>query len=136
MRASWFRLAVTGVVALLGSLIVVAVAVGDSVYTDPTGDATGGAPDLTQVAVSNDATGKISFVLTTVAPLEDGGVVGVDLDTDNSPANGPEYELFAGVGGAGHREVGRLAVRRGDCDHHLHPLGKRRLAQPRPRRDR
>ncbi len=100
MRASGFKLGLTGVAALLGSLIVVAGAAGDSAYTDPTGDATGGAPDLTRVAVSNDATGKLTFALTTAAPITDDSVVGVDLDTDNSPANGPEYELFAGVRGA------------------------------------
>ncbi len=101
MRTSRVRLAVAGAAMLLGSLVVASVAAGDSVFADPTGDATGGAPDLTQVGVSNDAAGMITFKLTTVAPIVDGSIVGVDLDTDNSPANGAEYELLAGRGGAG-----------------------------------
>ncbi len=100
MRRSSVRRGVAGVVVLLGSLIVASVAAADSVFADPTGDATGGAPDITQVAVSNDAAGMITFKITTVAPIVDGSIVGVDLDTDNSPANGAEYGLIAGLGGA------------------------------------
>ncbi len=101
MRRFRVRRVVAGVAALLGSLIVASVAAGDSVFMDPTGDATGGAPDITQVVVSNDAAGMITFKITTVAPIVDGSIVGVDLDTDNSPANGTEYGLVAGLGGAG-----------------------------------
>ena len=101
MRTSKVRRGAAGVGALLGSLVVASAAAGDSVFTDPAGDATGGAPDITQVVVSNDAAGMITFKLTTVAPIVEGSIVGVDLDTDNSPANGAEYELLAGIGGAG-----------------------------------
>lgn len=101
MRASKHRLAVAGVAALLGGLVMAAAALADATFTDPTGDATGGSPDLIQVVVSNDLTGLITFKITSVAPLVSGSLIGVDLDTDLSPANGSEYAIFAGVGGAG-----------------------------------
>jgi len=100
MRASKHRLAVAGVAALLGGLVTAAAALADATFTDPTGDATGGSPDLTQVVVSNDLTGLITFKITSVAPLVSGSLIGVDLDTDLSPANGSEYAILAGVGGA------------------------------------
>jgi hypothetical protein len=101
MRRSRGRVGFVAVTALLGSLVVAAVAAGDAAFSDPSGDATGGAPDITRVAVSNDFSGMITFKLTTVAPIVEGSLVDIDLDTDNSPANGAEYGILAGVGGAG-----------------------------------
>lgn len=100
MRRSKHRRAVAGVAALLGGLVVAGIALAGSTFADATGDATGGAPDLTQVVVSNDVAGLITFRITTVAPLVSGSVIAVDLDTDLSPANGPEYVVRAGLGGA------------------------------------
>lgn len=100
MRTSQHRLAVAGVAVLLGGLVVAAVAFAGPTFTDPVGDATGGSPDLTQVVVSNDLTGLITFKITSVAPLAGGSLIGVDLDTDLSPANGAEYAVLAGIGGA------------------------------------
>ncbi|MCY7304158.1 MAG: hypothetical protein LH654_14240 [Thermoleophilia bacterium] len=101
MRTSKYRLAVAGVAALLGGLVIAAAAVADTTFTDATGDATGGAPDITQAVVSNDTAGLITFKVTTAAPLVPGSVLAIDLDTDLSPANGAEYVLLAGLGGAG-----------------------------------
>ena len=101
MRNTKHRLVVAGVAALLGGLIMAALAFADATFTDLTGDATGGAPDIAQVVVSNDSTGLLTFKVTTVAPIINNSLVGIDLDTDLAPANGPEYALLAGLGGAG-----------------------------------
>lgn len=95
------RWAVAGVAALVGALVMAAMALAEATFTDPTGDATGGAADMTQAVVSNDLTGLITFKITTVAPLASGSLMAVDLDTDLSPANGAEYAILAGIGGAG-----------------------------------
>ena len=100
MRTSKYRLAVAGIAALVGALVLPAMAFADATFTDPTGDTTGGAPDITQAVVSNDLTGLITVKITTVAPLVSGSVIAVDLDTDLSPANGPEYVVRAGVSAA------------------------------------
>ena len=64
----------------------------------------GGAPDITQVVVSNDAAGVITLQVTTVAPIVDTSLLGIDLDTDSNPATGSagaEYSLVAGTRGFG-----------------------------------
>lgn len=101
MRTSKVRLAVVGVAALLGALVISAAVFAAATFTDPTGDATGGAPDLTQVAVANDLAGSITFKITTAAPLAAGSLIAVDLDTDVNPANGAEYVIVAGINGTG-----------------------------------
>jgi hypothetical protein len=67
--------AVTAVVALAAT----ASAVAES-WTDPAGDAQGGAPDITAVDVSNDAAGTIKMVVT--APLAQGSLALVFMDTN------------------------------------------------------
>lgn len=100
MRGSNHRWAVAGVAVLLLGLGLVAVAFAETTFTDPTGDATGGAPDLTQVVVSNDVAGLIRFKITTAAPLVSQSLLGVDLDTDLNPANGAEFAVLARLGSA------------------------------------
>lgn len=105
--SSGVRPVAAGLAVALLALVGATVAPSDSINADPTGDATGGAPDLTQVAVSNDAAGVITFRVTTVAPIVTGSLVGVDLDTDSNQATGAggaEYELVAGTGGFGLRK--------------------------------
>lgn len=101
MRTSKHRLAVAGVAALLGGLFMASASFAEATFTDPTGDATGGAPDIAQAVLSNDVTGLITIKVTTAAPLASGSLIIVDLDTDLSPANGAEYAILAGVSGAG-----------------------------------
>jgi hypothetical protein len=99
-----FRIAVVGVVASTACLVAAGVGIADTTNTDPTGDAKGGSPDITQIVTSNDAAGVITFRITTVAPIIDSSIIGVDLDTDSNPgtgAGGFEYGLIAGTGGSG-----------------------------------
>jgi len=60
---------------------------GPSTFSDPAGDA-GDAPDLTTVAVSNDANGLITFVVTYQAPPS--GTMGTDIyiDADRNGSTG------------------------------------------------
>lgn len=103
-RRPSYRVGTAVVLALLVSLVAAGAALSETSYTDPTGDATGGAPDITGVTVSNDAAGVLTFRVTTIgAPALESSVVLVDLDTDASPATGSlgaEYELVGGTGGA------------------------------------
>ena len=62
------------------------------------------APDITQVVTSNNAAGVITFRITTVAPIIDSSLIGIDLDTDSNPGTGGggfEYGLIAGTEGFG-----------------------------------
>jgi hypothetical protein len=99
-----FRILVAGIIATAGCLVAAGAGVADTTNTDPTGDAKGGAPDITQVFAANDPAGLLTLRLTTVAPITDSSIVGVDLDTDANPATGAagaEYSLIAGTGGFG-----------------------------------
>ena len=61
---------------------------GNSVtYTDPVGDATSGAPDITAVSAKSDAAGTVTFVVTTsgYTDLTDASIY---IDTDRSSATG------------------------------------------------
>jgi len=66
-------------------------------FTDPTGDAVGGAADITQVVVSNDPDGNITFALTipdrTTFTTDD--VVLVLMNTDKDPTTGVSGVDFA-----------------------------------------
>jgi hypothetical protein len=93
-----------GIIAAAGCLVAAGAGVADTTNTDPTGDAKGGAPDITQVAMANDATGLLTLTITTVAPITDSSELGVALDTDANPATGAggaEYIVIAGTGGFG-----------------------------------
>jgi len=58
-------------------------------FTDPAGDAVGGATDISQVAVSNDFEGTITFALTTDrSAFTTDDLLVLVLDTDKNPATG------------------------------------------------
>ena len=74
------------------ALALVATAPGSTAattFTDPTGDS-GGAPDITNVVVDNDATGTITMTVTTAnqADLATDARVDIIFDTDRNPATG------------------------------------------------
>ena len=99
-----FRILVVGVVAAAACLVVAGAGIADTTNVDPTGDAKGGSPDIVRVVTSNDALGVITFRITTVAPIIDSSIVGVDLDTDSNPGTGGggfEYTLIADTSGFG-----------------------------------
>ena len=101
---SKFRILVVGIIAATACLVAAGAGIADTTNNDPVGDAKGGAPDITQVVTSNDAAGVITFRITTVAPIIDSSIIGVDLDTDSNPGTGGggfEYGLIAGTGGFG-----------------------------------
>jgi hypothetical protein len=89
--------------ALCAALLVGASGAGAaSTFTDPAGDATGGAADLTQVVVSNDFDGNITFALTTNrSAFSDDDVVGILLNTDKNSSTGTagvDYAIVLGNG--------------------------------------
>src|SRR6478735_6323608 len=93
---------IAALVSLL-ALVAIPLALGDQSYTDPTGDSKTG-PDITGVSVSNDATGLLTFRVTTVAPIDNLTDVYIDLDTDANPATGlfgSEYSMYGYLGGSG-----------------------------------
>src|SRR5689334_6628120 len=99
-----FRILIVGIIAAIACLVSAGASIADSTNTDPTGDAKGGAPDITQVVTSNDAAGTITFQITTATPLIDTSEMLVALNTDSNPgtgAGGAEYLLIAGTGGFG-----------------------------------
>jgi len=80
--------------AALVSGFVLTSALADASFTDPGGDAKD-APDVTAVAVSNDAGGNISFhiAVTNLTPESD---IVIWLDTDKNAStgdDGAEYQL-------------------------------------------
>jgi hypothetical protein len=92
------------VAGMLGLLLVGASgADAAAMFTDPTGDATGGATDITGVAVSNDATGNITISLTTnrtVFTSDD--IVAIVLNTDKDASTGVGgFDYGIGVGALG-----------------------------------
>ena len=56
-----FRILVVGIIAAAACLVAAGAGIADTTNADPTGDAKGGAPDITQVVTSNDAAGVITF---------------------------------------------------------------------------
>lgn len=99
-----FRVLVAGIVATTACLVAAGAAIALSTNSDPVGDAKGGAPDITQVVTSNDASGNITFQITTAAALIDTSDIGVALDTDSNPgtgAGGSEFFLIAFTDGFG-----------------------------------
>lgn len=98
-----FKISV-GIVAAAVSLAAAAAVLADTSNLDPTGDAKGGAPDITRVVTFNDAAGTITFRVTMVAPIIDTSNLGISLNTDSNPgtgAAGVEYILIADTGGFG-----------------------------------
>jgi hypothetical protein len=75
-------------------------------FSDPTGDAIGGAPDVSTVVISTDSSGRTTFQITTnEASLLEGQWIYLDLDVDQNLATGnpthfgAEYVLSVGAGG-------------------------------------
>jgi len=75
-----------------------AVAANSASYTDPTGDATGGAPDITAVTVTSDAAGTVTFAVTasSFADLSDAEIY---IDTDRSSSTGSQSGCEFMMGG-------------------------------------
>jgi hypothetical protein len=97
-RRSWLIVAV-----LATALLVVQGAAADQTYTDPAADATGGAPDVTNVAVANDGAGKITIDITVAGALPAPDTfIQVPLNTDldwNTGDDGIEYAFQLGSSG-------------------------------------
>jgi hypothetical protein len=86
------RLFLLPLAAAAVALALVATAPGSTAattFTDPTGDS-GGAPDITNVVVDNDAAGTITMTVTTAnqADLATDALVDIIFDTDRNPATG------------------------------------------------
>jgi hypothetical protein len=73
-------------------------------FTDPAGDAFGGAADITQVVVSNDFDGNITFALTTnLTAFTSDDSIAIVLDTDKNAATGTrgvDYAIVTNATGA------------------------------------
>jgi hypothetical protein len=78
------------VAALAAALLIVQGAAADQTYSDPAGDATGGAPDVTNVAVANDGAGKITFDITTTGLPAPDTFVDMPIDSDSNPNTGDD----------------------------------------------
>jgi hypothetical protein len=76
--------------ALLGSLTFAVGGASAATYTDPQGDATGAAGDITQVDVTNDVTGNIRFNVTLAnrSAVTADDIIFIFLDGDNNAATG------------------------------------------------
>ena len=95
----------SGAIAATACLVAAGAGIADTTNTDPTGDAKGGAPDITQVVTSNDAAG-VHHV-----PDHDRcadhrlveSSVSISTPTRIRPpeAAAAEYRLIAGTGGFG-----------------------------------
>jgi hypothetical protein len=97
------RIWLSGVALTALALLVVQGAAADQSYSDPAGDATGGAPELTTIAVANDGAGKITFDLTVAGLPAPDTYVDVNMDTDANPTTGDHgldysFELSGAIG--------------------------------------
>lgn len=90
------RWAPAALLAVVGGLVLagVAGAANSATFTDPGGDVAL-APDITQLVVSNDDSGKLTFSLTFgnsgIAPGLPSEALGVALDLDQNPDTGTVY---------------------------------------------
>jgi hypothetical protein len=85
MKSVWLSAAALLAVAVLG----VSVAGAESSWTDPAGDATGDAPDITGVQISNDSGGQLLFSIA-VSNLTPESSLYLFLDTDKNATTGHE----------------------------------------------
>lgn len=98
------RIVVLG--TILGLLVFGASGAGAAdTFTDPQGDATAGAADVTQIAVSNDDAGTITFSFTFAnrSALTSDDFLAVPLDTDRNATtgfNGFDFGIFIDATGA------------------------------------
>jgi hypothetical protein len=84
---------------LVLSLLAARVAFADAHFTDPAGDS-GGAPDITAVNAVNDASGNLTFTVTTNQPTVAADallVIAFNTDKNNATgdSDGDEFVLFA-----------------------------------------
>ena len=91
--------------AILASLLFAVGGAGAaSTFTDPPNDAVGGAVDLTQIVVSNDGDGNVTFALTANrAAFTSDDFVAIVLDTDKNTGTGTsgvDYALVVDATGA------------------------------------
>jgi hypothetical protein len=91
--------------AIAASLLLTAGGAGAAAtFTDPAGDPVGGAADITQLVVSNDAAGTVSFTLTTNRSVfSSDDFVAIVLDTDKNTGTGPsgvDYAIVVDAKGA------------------------------------
>jgi hypothetical protein len=97
-------------VVVLAALVVSgsASAAGSKTFTDPSGDGSG-SPDITQLVISNDDNGQITFQFTfsnrpTILTGEDVVLLGLDTDSNGGTGDAAGYEYLMGFGYQG-REV-------------------------------
>jgi hypothetical protein len=89
-----------------------AAAAGSKTFTDPSGDSSG-APDVTQLVVSNDDNGQLTFAFTfsnrpTILTGDDIVALGIDADRRGNTGNPLGYEFILGFGFEGAQvEVGQ-----------------------------
>jgi hypothetical protein len=100
LRQKLFISTVVALAALAGSSP--AWAAGSKTFTDPTGDASQG-PDITQLVVSNDDNGQITFQFTfsnrpTILTGEDVVLMGLDTDANGGTGDAAGYEYYLGFG--------------------------------------
>jgi hypothetical protein len=55
------------------------------------------APDITNVVVSNNDAGRVTFTIGGLPRLVEGMLVGIDIDSDNNPATGTQDALSLGA---------------------------------------
>jgi hypothetical protein len=86
--------------ALMGSFLFAVGGASAATYADPQGDARGAAGDLTQVDVTNDVNGNITFDITLAnrSALTPDDILFIFLDSDNSAATGLNgFDFVVGV---------------------------------------
>jgi hypothetical protein len=87
-------------------------AAGSKTYTDPAGDGSAG-PDVTQLVISNDDNGQLTFAFTfanrpTILTGDDVVALGLDIDSNGGTGDPQGYEYIIGFGFQGQRaEVGK-----------------------------
>jgi hypothetical protein len=107
LRQKLFIVTVVAVAALAGS--GPAWAVGSKTYTDPSGDGSQG-PDVTQLVISNDDNGQITFQFTfsnrpTILTGDDVVAFGLDTDSNGATGDAAGYEYLMGFGFQGQKAV-------------------------------
>jgi hypothetical protein len=104
-----------GLVLALGALLAAgpAHAAGSKTFTDPNGDGSAG-PDITQLVVSNDDNGQLTFAFTfsnrpTILTGDDIVALGVDADRRGNTGDPAGYEFIFGFlfEGGGQVDVGQ-----------------------------
>jgi hypothetical protein len=91
------RMWMTGAALATLALLVVQGAAADQSYSDPAGDPSGGAPDVTAIAVANDGAGKITFDISVAGLPAADTFIDVPMNTDLNASTGDQgidHEFF------------------------------------------